>query len=106
MKPTELHPAAEQELGEVVEYYEAIGQDLADAFLDCFRICRIRITKNPLHYNIRRGVVRRVNFAPQFGEYYLPFMIWKGRVVILAVAHSKRRPYYWRKRIGEAKKIF
>jgi len=106
MKPTELHPAAEQELGEVAEYYEAIGQDLADAFLDCFRTYRIRISKNPLHYNIRRGVIRRVNLAPQFGEYYLPFMIWKDRVVILAVAHAKRRPYYWRKRIGEAKKIF
>ncbi|MGV3660344.1 MAG: type II toxin-antitoxin system RelE/ParE family toxin [Prosthecobacter sp.] len=101
-----MHPAAEQELDEVAEYYEAIGQDLADAFLDCFRACRIRIAKNPLHYNIRKGLVRRVNLAPQFREYYLPFMIWKDRVVILAVAHAKRRPYYWRHRIGQAKKMF
>lgn len=101
-----MHPDAEQELGEVAEYYEAIGQDLADAFLDCFRACRLRITNNPMHYNIRRGVVRRINLAPQFREYYLPFMIWKNRVVILAVAHAKRRPYYWRSRIAQAKKIF
>jgi len=43
---------------------------------------------------------------PRFGEYYLPFMIRKERVVILAVAHAKRRPYYWRKRIGQSKKMF
>ena len=33
-------------------------------------------------------------------------MIWKERVVILAVAHAKRRPYYWRKHLAEAKKRF
>ena len=70
------------------------------------RLIASPITENPLHYNIRRGLVRRVNLTPQFDEYYLPFMIWKDRVVILAVAHAKRRPYYWRKRIGEAKKMF
>jgi hypothetical protein len=33
-------------------------------------------------------------------------MIWREKVVILATAHDKRRPYYWRKRIGEAKLMF
>ncbi len=33
-------------------------------------------------------------------------MIWKERVVILAIAHAKRRPYYWRNRIGESKEMF
>lgn len=105
MKPAAMHPAAEQELADVAEYYEAIDPDLADAFLDCFESYRITITENPLHYSIRRGIVRRVNLTPQFGEYYLPFMIWQDRVVIVAVAHAKRRPYYWRKRIDEAKKM-
>ncbi len=50
--------------------------------------------------------MRRANLSAPFGEYYLPFMIWKDRVVILAVAHAKRRPYYWQKRIGEAKDLF
>ena len=106
MKPAAMHPAAAQELNDVAEYYEAIEPDLADAFLDCFESCRIRISQNPLHYNIRRGMVRRINLAPQFSEYYLPFVIWQDCVVILAVAHAKRRPYYWRKRLGEAKQMF
>lgn len=33
-------------------------------------------------------------------------MIWRQRVVILAIAHTSRRPYYWRSRIGEAKELF
>lgn len=106
MKPTAMHPAAEQELNEVTDYYAAIDLDLADAFVDCFESYKARVTEYPLHFSIRRGVVRRANLTPQFGEYYLPFMIWKDRVVILAVAHAKRRPYYWRKRIGESKRMF
>ena len=47
MKPTAMHPAAEQELAEVAEYYEALGPDLADAFLDCFESYRITRTYPP-----------------------------------------------------------
>ncbi len=106
MKPTAMHPAAERELDEVTDYYAAIDPDLADAFVDCLESCKTRMTEHPLHFSRRRGAVRRVNMTPQFGEYYLPFMMWQDRVVILAVAHAKRRPYYWRKRIGESRKMF
>jgi toxin ParE1/3/4 len=106
VKPVFMHPAAEQELNEVIDYYEAIDPDLADAFVDTFDAYRAKIFENPLQYNIRRGVVRRVNLLPQFSKYYLPFMIWNDCVVILAVAHAKRTPYYWRNRIGEARKLF
>jgi plasmid stabilization system protein ParE len=106
MKPTAMHPLAEQELDEVTDYYAAIEVDLAEAFVDCFASSKDRITEHPLHFTPRRGAVRRANLTPPFGEYYLPFMIWKDRVVILAVAHAKRRPYYWQKRIGEAKELF
>lgn len=50
--------------------------------------------------------IRRVNLNPRFGEYYIAYMIWRQKVVIVAVAHAKRRPHYWRDRIGESKKLF
>jgi plasmid stabilization system protein ParE len=106
MKLVAIHPAAQTEFREIVEYYDAIDTELADAFVNCFISCRNKIAKSPEHYRIRRGVTRRVNLLPRFEEYYLPFMIWQDKVVILAVAHAKRRPYYWRNRIGEAKKMF
>jgi len=105
MKPAAMHPAAEQELNEVTDYYASIDPDLADAFVDCFESYKTRITAHPLHFS-SKGTSRRANLRPQFGEYYLPFMIWKERVVILAIAHAKRRPYYWRNRIGESKEMF
>ncbi len=106
MKPSAMHPAAERELDEVIDHYAAIDSDLADAFVDCFESYKTRMTQHPLHFSRRKGLVHRANLAPQFGEYYLPFMIWQDRVVILAVAHAKRRPYYWRKRIDESKEMF
>lgn len=50
--------------------------------------------------------MRRANLHPRFSEYYIAYMVWRERVVILAIAHAKRRPYYWRKRIDEAKQMF
>lgn len=70
-----------------------------------FRYLDIIVT-SPLLYNIRRISVRRANLKPQFSEYYIAYMIWREKVVILAIAHAKRRPYYWRKRIGEGKEMF
>lgn len=101
-----IHPAAQVELEDAIGYYLAIDKELAVDFDRHYKRHRWRICESPLLYRIRRFTVRRVNLAPRFGEYYIAYMIWRGRVVILAVAHAKRRPYYWRRRIGDARKMF
>lgn len=100
-----IHPAAQDELEEAVEYYLAIDGELARDFDRYYRRYRQRICENPLLFRIRRFTVRRVNLIPRFGEYYIAYMIWREQVVILAVAHAKRMPYYWRQRIEEARAI-
>ena len=47
-----------------------------------------------------------MNLKPRFSEYHIAYMFWREKVVILAVAHAKRRPYYWRDRIDEARRMF
>ncbi|QIF05521.1 type II toxin-antitoxin system RelE/ParE family toxin [Roseimicrobium sp. ORNL1] len=106
MKAVVLHPAAERELAEVTSYFEAVDSALAEAFTACILQYSTKLAANPQHFSIRRGLVRRANLLPRFGEYYLPFMVWRDRVVILAIAHAKRRPYYWRNRINDAKRRF
>ena len=64
------------------------------------------IVATPLLYNLRQPPARRVNLKPRFGEYYIAYMIWREKVVILAVAHAKRRPYYWRDRTVKARRMF
>lgn len=103
-----IHPAARDEFNQTIRYYAGVDEEgeLAFDFEATFFYHLDSIIANPLHYNIRRGFVRRANLTPRFGEYYISYFIWKQKVVILAVAHAKRRPYYWRQRIGEAKKMF
>jgi plasmid stabilization system protein ParE len=102
----EIHPSAEEELEEVADYYLGIDAELAQSFDQHYRHYRQLICEMPLLYNLRLRGTRRVNLLPRFGEYYIAYMIWLEKVVILAVAHAKRRPYYWRDRITQAKELF
>ena len=108
MNDFHVHPAAAEELNDVIRYYAGVDEDraLAVAFEDTYLPYEEAIVANHLLYNIRQSQVRRVNLAPRFSEYYIAYMIWREKVVILAVAHAKRKPYYWRERIGEARKMF
>ena len=107
-----IHPAATDELHDIIRHYAVINdrddehESLALAFHNTFYNYVDEIVASPLSYSFRRPPTRRANLAPRFGEYYIAYMVWREKVVILAVAHAKRRPYYWRKRIGEAKKLF
>ena len=101
-----IHPAAQQEHDELIKYFGGIDEELAIAFELRYLENRHGICANPELHRIRRGKNRRVNLTPRFGEYYISYMIWREKVVILAVAHAKRRSYYWRKRGGEAKTLF
>jgi len=103
-----IHPAARDELHDTIRYYAGADGDgsLAFDFETTFYTHTATIVANPLLYNIRHVSVRRVNLKPRFSEYYIAYMIWRDKVVILAIAHAKRRPYYWRRRIDEAKEMF
>jgi hypothetical protein len=100
-----IHPAASAEVIEALDYYEAIESDLSEQFFACVEDYRKRISADPLLFRIRAHGVRRVNLAPQFNEWYLAYLIWNDRVVILALGHAKMRPFYFRRRIGEARKM-
>ena len=107
----DIHPAAQAEFNTTIQQFAALDegdedQPLAAAFDAAFNRHLGRIIDTPLLHSLRRRGTRRVNLTPRFGEYYIAYMIWRQRVVILAIAHASRRPYYWRSRIGEAKKLF
>lgn len=104
----QIHPATKDELHGVIRHYAALDEsgELALAFEDTFWRYMETILATPLHYNLRQKPARRVNLTPRFSETYIAYMLWAEKVVILAIAHAKRRPYYWRKRIGEAREIF
>ena len=105
MGPHAIHPAAQEELEEQLLRFGTVDASLAEAFERRYKEARSLICDNPLLFHERRFTVRRSSLRPEFGEYYIAFLLWQEKAVILAVAHAKRRPFYFRDRIGEARRM-
>ena len=105
MPPT--HPAFWNEFADAIRYFaKAAGAGIALDFESCIHRNLAGIQAHPLHHHERRkSEIRRVNLGPQFREWYIAYMLWKDGLVILALAHAKRPPNYFRSRIPEAKML-
>ncbi len=100
MKRIVLHPEAEQELHESLGFYEAqAGTELAEAFDACLRSAFRVVAEHPEYFPrvllSPKAQKCRVSRFP-FSVYYLD---QRNRVWILAIAHHKRHPAYWRSRL-------
>jgi len=90
------HPLADEELLEAARYYERAEQGLGLAFLDPIDRTVDEVVEHPkavplITRTARRKLLKRFPYAV---IYSLP----EGRVRVLAIAHLKRRPFYWRRR--------
>jgi plasmid stabilization system protein ParE len=93
-----LHQAAQAELREAALWYEDEQRGLGEQFLDEYGQVIERILRAPKRFgkietvhtrrNIRRCFVKRF-------PYYVAYEIVGNEIVVLAVAHTKRRPGYW-----------
>lgn len=91
-----LHEDADRELNDVADYYDAESLGLGTAFLDQLDDGYQRILENPhaaaeIDPDIRKLVLAKF-------PYNLIYEIDGDVVLILAVAHQRRRPHYWRER--------
>lgn len=95
MKPLVINDEAAEELDEAIEYYEkkrrGLGVDLADKVRDAF----LRIQRDPGVYpfhnqtRIQKYLVRRFPYTVYYAEF-------DDHVTVVAIAHQKRRPDYWK----------
>jgi toxin ParE1/3/4 len=92
----EFHPIADAELGAAAEFYEGripgLGNDL---LAEVERVCAL-LSENQslgprLDYEHRRVALRRFPFG-------LIYRVRNATVQIVAVAHRRRWPGYWRRR--------
>ncbi len=88
---------AEQELFEAALYYESKEAGLGRRFRDDVAHILDRIIEDPLLWRERTGGYRRAN-CPVF-PYYIPYIIRKQKIIIVAIAHGNRKPGYWKSRI-------
>ena len=90
---------AQRELDEAVSYYNGQVAGLGDAFLleaiaAIERIRQFPDAWHPLGENVRRCRLRRF-------PYGLIYHADESGVLVVAVAHTHRRPEYWRDRLME-----
>lgn len=97
MKPTIFHPQADDDFAEAVARYAGKAPGLGDRFYDTVLRLVAEIEAAPqLHRPWRHGTRR--HFKPEF-PYALIYVEQPDRIIVLAVAHFKRRPDYWRERL-------
>ena len=96
-KSLRIHTQAQEEINEAFDWYLRRNPQAAEAFLTEIGSSLQQIQSHPQLYppftkNTRRRVMTRFPFSVFFQE--------KDEVIlIVAVAHAKRRAGYWRKRI-------
>lgn len=93
-----FHPAAEAEHLESVVYYESKRAGLGASYLAEFETIMGYVCDAPHRYPIeKRPDVRRIRMK-RF-PFTILFRETSGTVQVLAVAHNRRRPQFWRGRL-------
>jgi plasmid stabilization system protein ParE len=88
--------AAERELSEAVDFYDAESRALGDAFIAEVErtLAQVRAfpeAAEPLRDGVRRRLLHTFPYA-------LFYSLYAQEVRILAVAQQRRRPFYWEDR--------
>ena len=95
--PIIFHELAENEMSEAAVYYAHARPGLGDAFIAEVRYAVDLVAAFPLAGS---AVERDVRWRPVMRyPYSLLYLVRDDHIRILAVAHQKRRPFYWRRRL-------
>ena len=97
----EFVDAALQEASDAATRYEAEVPGLGDEFLDELERCALAVGEQPETWltigSVGLRPVRR--FLLSRFPYGLVYMIKEDHVLVVAVAHGRRRPRYWAGRV-------
>ncbi len=91
-----IHEAADAEINEAADFYNLESPGLGSVFIDEIHRAIESISQFPEAAPLVRGRVRKrplIKFP-----YSLVYSVRPDEIRILAVAHQKRRPFYWRGR--------
>jgi plasmid stabilization system protein ParE len=96
-KRLRIRSEAQQEINEAFEWYFARSPEAAEAFLAEIETSLQQIVSHPRLYpifseNTRRRVLNRFPYSVFYIEK-------EDLILVVAVAHAKQRPGYWKKRV-------
>ena len=93
----EFHPEALLEFEEAVQFYKGRGRTLGQRFAREIRTTITKIVATPDRWRVLEQDVRLCR-ARVFPHAVL-YTIEPDHILIVAIAHGKRRPGYWRHRL-------
>jgi plasmid stabilization system protein ParE len=96
-RPISIHETTENELNDAADFYDLESPGLGEAFINEIHKAIDLIARFPEASLIIRGRIRRkvlIKFP-----YALIYSLRATEIRILAIAHQKRRPIYWRGRL-------
>jgi plasmid stabilization system protein ParE len=98
---SEFLPEAEEEFREAARYYETEAPGVGVTFITEVRRAIRLITENPYSaVAVASGIRKKV--LKHF-PYNILYSVEPDLILIVALAHQKRRPRYWRARIKQIK---
>ena len=95
----EFLPEADEEFREAARYYESEAPGVGLAFIAEVHRAISFLVSHPRSAKRVRGSIRK-QILSHF-PYSLLYSIESNLILIVAVAHHKRRPTYWRSRLKE-----
>lgn len=97
MKPVIIHSEAREELDSAIAYYEEQKAGLGLDFLS-----EVEEALSKIQQNANLGVTYKVFGLRRYVMQRFPFLIFYAEfekfIWVVAIAHGKRRPDYWRRR--------
>ena len=97
MKPLVLHRDAEAELWEAAAYYESKVEGLGADFRAEVERALGQIRAAPERWS--KGVRGTRRYHVRRFPYSIVYLDRPEFLIVIAVAHGKRRPHYWRNRV-------
>ena len=91
-----FHPRARDEVEEVQAWYEDRSLLAAAGFLHELSVAVRRIGAAPRRYQVAEHGTRRI-LLERF-PFSIHYRVNEDEIVVVAVAHQKRRPEYWSSR--------
>ena len=91
-----VHSQAQEEINEAVGWYFKRSREAAERFLTEVGACPARIVSGPRIFPLFTKGTRRV--VMRGFPYSVIFREKNEAILVIAIAHGKRRPGYWRGR--------
>jgi toxin ParE1/3/4 len=94
----EFHPEAVAEFDAALDWYRENSEQAALDFLREIDNALVAIAANPLMWSSCLHGTRR--FVLRHFPYLVVYLLTETGVKIVAIAHGRRRPGYWKKRVA------